>query len=364
MRRLDRLVHLVAAHLRRDAARASASSAERGKAPWWSRVRTWWETGASSSRAAGLTVAVVSVAVVTLLIFPLERLIDATALDALYVPPVMFLAATSGVLIGLFASILGVLAFSYFHLAPVRTFRGLDSEGLAFLAVDAAAIYVATVSARARIAEERRRQEVLTRGRVVAAAEEERRRVIRDLHDGAQQPLVHAIIVLQMALGGLKDSDPDQRALVEEALQHAKQANLELRELAHGILPSALTRGGLHAGVQAVASRLTLPVEVDVAAERFPPAIEATAYFVVSEALTNVVKHAQARSAAVSARKQRAQLRVEITDDGIGGAGGTGANGLAGLEDRVSALGGKLTVDSPPGHGTRVRAFLPLSEQD
>jgi signal transduction histidine kinase len=149
---------------------------------------------------------------------------------------------------------------------------------------------------------------------------------------------------------------------VTEALRHAEEANSELRELAHGILPAALSRGGLRAGVEALVSRISVPVSVEVAVERLPTGVEATAYFVVSEALTNVVKHAQARGAAVTARVEHGELRVEVRDDGVGGACGGERTGLGGLEDRVSALGGRLVLDSPPGAGTRVCALLPVPD--
>jgi signal transduction histidine kinase len=203
-----------------------------------------------------------------------------------------------------------------------------------------------------------------SRARIVAAGDESRRRIERDLHDGAQQRLVHAVIVLKLALAALPPDEVGARELVSEALRHAEQANSELRELAHGILPAALTRGGLRAGVEALTSRVSLPVTVDVTVDRLPAGVEATAYFVISEALTNVVKHAGATGARVLALVENEQLRVEVRDDGIGGARGSHGTGLGGLEDRLAALGGELVVDSPMGAGTRVRATLPLQVDD
>jgi signal transduction histidine kinase len=200
-----------------------------------------------------------------------------------------------------------------------------------------------------------------SRARIVAAADNSRREIERDLHDGAQQRLVHAVIVLKFALRALSNGDATAAELVAEALRHAEEANSELRELAHGILPAALTRGGLRAGVEALVSRVSLPVTVDIAVERLPASVEATAYFVVSEALTNVVKHACADAAGVTARAEDGELRVEVRDDGIGGARGGDTTGLGGLEDRLSALGGRLVLESPPGGGTRVCALLPVS---
>jgi signal transduction histidine kinase len=199
-----------------------------------------------------------------------------------------------------------------------------------------------------------------SRARIVAAADESRRRIERDLHDGAQQRLVHAVIVQKLALQALSTGEANAGELVTEALRYTEQANAELRELAHGILPAALIRGGLRAGVEALVSRVPLPVSVDVPGERLPAGVEATAYFVVSEALTNVVKHAKADGARVTARVERGELRVEVRDDGVGGARGGHLTGLGGLEDRVSALDGRLVLESPPSGGTRVCALLPV----
>jgi signal transduction histidine kinase len=214
------------------------------------------------------------------------------------------------------------------------------------------AMAIANAESRAAVA--------ASRARIVAAADESRRRIERDLHDGAQQRLVHTVIVQQLALRALHNGDANVGELMAEALEHAEQANYELSELAHGILPSVLTREGLRSGVQALVSRMSLPVSVDVAVERLSAGVEATAYFVVSEALTNVVKHARANAAAVTARVDGGVLQLEIRDDGVGGAHVRDSTGLHGLEDRVSALDGRLIVESPPGQGTRVSAALPL----
>jgi signal transduction histidine kinase len=134
-----------------------------------------------------------------------------------------------------------------------------------------------------------------------------------------------------------------------------------LRDLAHGILPASLNRG-LRAGIETLIARVHLPVSLDVTEERLPPALEATAYFIVAEALTNVVKHADARSAHVTARVRDAALYVEVRDDGVGGARVDGHSGLLGLHDRTAAVDGELSVDSPPGGGTTIAATLPLPE--
>ena len=199
-----------------------------------------------------------------------------------------------------------------------------------------------------------------SRARIVAAADEERRRVVRDLHDGAQQRLVHTVITLKLAGRALERDTGDGPALVSEALAQAVRANEELRELAHGIIPSILTVGGLRAGVDALAQRAPVPVENGVAVDRLPAAVEATAYFVVAEALTNVAKHARADRAAVTARVEHGIFHVEVRDDGVGGARLDG-NGLVGLADRVAALDGRLRVESPAAGGTLVGAAIPLA---
>ncbi len=216
---------------------------------------------------------------------------------------------------------------------------------------------VGTVIANA----ESRAELTASRARVVAAGDEARRRLQRDLHDGAQQRLVTTVMTLQLARQMLGDATGPVVELVDEALAHAEAANAELRELVHGILPVALSHGGLRAGIDALLSRVRLPVSVDVTGERFPVALEATGYFIVAEALTNAVKHARATSAHVVAVVDGGNLRLEVRDDGIGGASFNGSSGLLGLRDRAAALNGVLRIDSPPGKGTVVAVTLPVS---
>jgi signal transduction histidine kinase len=168
------------------------------------------------------------------------------------------------------------------------------------------------------------------------------------------------MVTLQLALQELQSGDGNAEALVSEALDNAKQANAELRELVHGILPSVLTHGGLRAALEALVSRSSLPVILDVSPQRFPSAIEATAYFVASEALTNAVKHAEARGAAVEAQVENGTLRVVVRDDGVGGADPDKGSGLTGLRDRVEALGGTMEITSPAGSGTSLVARIPV----
>jgi PAS domain S-box-containing protein len=205
-----------------------------------------------------------------------------------------------------------------------------------------------------------RDQLTASRARVLAASDEARRRVVRDLHDGAQQRLVHTIITLKLAQQAVRDDRPGAKALLAEAVDTAERATAEVRELAHGILPSVLVHSGLRAGIDAFASRLDLPVEVDVSRERLPPDIEASAYFIVAEALTNVVKHARATRATVKAVVEDGALVLEVRDDGVGGADPEG-HGLVGVDDRVDALGGRLQIESEAGGGTVLAIRLPLS---
>jgi signal transduction histidine kinase len=198
-----------------------------------------------------------------------------------------------------------------------------------------------------------------SRARIVATADEERRRVVRDLHDGAQQRLVHTIVTLKLARRALDQNREDAAVLVNEGLKHAETATNELRELAHGILPSTLTHGGLRSGVRALASRMAIPVEIDVSVDRLPPAVEATAYFIVAEGLTNVAKHSHADRATVRAEIEGRMLQVEVRDNGVGGAQADGT-GLLGLKDRLAVLDGSLRVESPVGGGTVITASIPV----
>jgi signal transduction histidine kinase len=201
---------------------------------------------------------------------------------------------------------------------------------------------------------------VASRARIVEAAYDQRRRVVRDLHDGAQQRFVQTIMTLQLARRR-SDDDPDMAGLIDEGLESARAGLDELRELAHGIHPAILTNHGLAAAVESLADRAPLPVEIDIPDERYPPSVESAAYFVAAEALTNVAKYARANSVRVTAATVDGRLRLEVRDDGVGGARWSSGSGLSGLEDRVAALDGALTIDSPPGGGTCVGADIPLA---
>jgi signal transduction histidine kinase len=201
------------------------------------------------------------------------------------------------------------------------------------------------------------------RSRIIEAADAERRRIERDLHDGAQQRLVALALTLRMAEKRSAEGHTDTSELVRQAGDEAALALKELRDLARGIHPAILTNRGLPAALDDLAGRASVPVKVVAApTERLPDQVEATAYFVVSECLANIDKHAQASSATVSVTPQDGQLLVTVRDDGVGGAGVDGGSGLQGLEDRVGALDGTLQVESAPGDGTIVDARIPLVE--
>ena len=202
-----------------------------------------------------------------------------------------------------------------------------------------------------------------SRARVVATADETRRRLQRDVHDGAQQRLVHTVIALRLARDALDDGSP-ALGLLDEALANAERATDELRDVVHGILPASLTRGGLRAGLESLAADLTVPVDLDVPALRMPAATETTAYFVVAEALTNVVKHAGAHRARVRVALEGRTVTVEVRDDGVGGADAGRGTGLIGLMDRVDAAEGTLSITSAPTLGTTLRATLPVGHAD
>ena len=199
--------------------------------------------------------------------------------------------------------------------------------------------------------------------RLVAAGDVARRRLERDLHDGAQQRLVSLSVLLNLARKSV-DDDSRPATLLDTALGELTAGLAELRELARGIHPAVLTEHGLGAALDALAVRAQLPVTISgVPEERLPPAVEAVAYFVVNEALTNVAKYASATSATVGVSRVDGVLVVDVDDDGVGGADAAAGTGLAGLGDRAIALGGRLEVTSPPGGGTRVRAVLPAADQ-
>jgi signal transduction histidine kinase len=254
-----------------------------------------------------------------------------------------------------------------------RTVTVVEREGqpLAALihdpALDEGLVRAAAAAAGMAIVNERLQAEVraqleevrASRQRIVEAGDAERRRVERNLHDGAQQRMVTLALELAM-LRERAAAHPDMAASLDQAAAELKQAIAELRELARGIHPAILTEEGLPAAVEALADRSSVPVRVVADFdERLPGPIEATAYFVVAESLANVTKYARASAAQVELSRRNGHLRVEVVDDGVGGADASRGSGLRGLEDRVSAVRGSFRVQDAPGGGTCVLAEIP-----
>jgi signal transduction histidine kinase len=248
-----------------------------------------------------------------------------------------------------------------------------DGEPVAALIHEAAAVadpeLLDSVAAAARIAvanarlqDEVRRQVVeleASRRRIVEAGDAQRRRLESALREGAERRLVHVEALL--AESGGDANGAGFAAMLAETQAELERARSELGEFARGIHPRVLTEGGLPAALRDLADRSGVPVELEAPEERFPAPVEAAAYFVCSEALTNVGKYAHASRAIVEVAQADGKLVVSVADDGEGGASLDHGSGLRGLADRVEALGGQLSVTSPPGEGTRLVAELPLT---
>jgi signal transduction histidine kinase len=198
-----------------------------------------------------------------------------------------------------------------------------------------------------------------SRARIVAAADQARRRIERDLHDGTQQRLVSLALKLRAAQAAVP---PELGGQLDEAVAEATGALAELTEIARGIHPAVLAERGLAAALKTLARRSPIPVDLQMRAdERLPEEVEVSAYYVVAEALTNAAKHSGASAISVEAEVAGAALRIAVRDDGSGGAGLARGTGLAGLKDRVEALGGRIFLDSRPGAGTSLQAEFPLT---
>ncbi|WP_157910429.1 MULTISPECIES: sensor histidine kinase [unclassified Pseudofrankia] len=222
------------------------------------------------------------------------------------------------------------------------------------------ALAVALENVRLKATADARLEEVLaSSARANAAAYEARRQLERDLHDGAQQRL----LALGTRLGVARHTatEPDTLAALDAARGDLAAALAELRALARGLYPALLAGGGLAPALEAVADSLPLAVTVTASDERLSPEVEASAYYTVCEALTNAVKHAQATAATVTVARTPLAVVLTVTDDGQGGARTTPDGGLAGLTDRLRTLGGRLTINSPPGRGTTLTAVIPIA---
>jgi signal transduction histidine kinase len=237
------------------------------------------------------------------------------------------------------------------------------------LLVDPSLVEAAAAAARlslenARLQAELRAQltEVrASRARILAAGDEERRRLERDLHDGAQQRLLASRLALQLARGRIP-TDPETNALLDEADSEVQGALTDIRSLARGLHPALLSQEGLEPALAALARRSHIPVEItDVPSERLPASIETAVYFLAAEALTNTTKHAGASSVRIDVQRRDGRVSVLVVDDGVGGATVTPGGGLSGLCDRIEALGGYLSLESPAGKGTQLTGEIPFA---
>jgi signal transduction histidine kinase len=208
---------------------------------------------------------------------------------------------------------------------------------------------------------------VASRTRLVAAGDQTRRQIERDLHDGAQQRLVSLVLELGMAQAEVSTEEGELRMRLGHAGEQAREALRELRDLSRGIHPAILTDGGLGKALRAMTRRSPIAVELDLRVEgRLPDRVEISAYYIVAEALTNATKHSGASGVrvCVTAESGEGALRLEVADDGVGGAEFSGGTGLVGLKDRVEALGGRFDLHSPRGGGTTLHVTLPLNPGD
>ena len=237
----------------------------------------------------------------------------------------------------------------------------LDEPGL--IAAVASAMRLAVENDRLTAEVQEQLQDVrASRARIVEAGDVERRRVERDLHDGAQQRLISLSLELRVARSKLGEGgDPAVRQSLDRAADEAQAALSELRDLALGIHPLILTESGLGEAIESLADRTSVDVSVDVGPERYSPAVEGAAYFVISEALVNVTKYAKATKATVRVKSLGDHMTIEVDDDGIGGADPQAGSGLRGLADRLAALDGTITVVSPVGGGTKISAQIPTT---
>ncbi|GGX71152.1 sensor histidine kinase [Streptomyces hiroshimensis] len=261
-----------------------------------------------------------------------------------------------------------VANFGYTTQAAYATAAGLAGlYGAAWLSralarIDTRAGAARLGPSRADLLEQRVEEVTESRAGVVDAADAERRRIERDLHDGAQQRLVSMAVNLGLAKATLKDLPEEARQVIDEAHREAKEAIAELSNLVRGLHPAVLEDRGLDAALSGIAERTPLPVGLTVElADRPAPTVEAVAYFVVSEALANVVKHARASRADVRVERRGGILHVVVTDDGVGGADPTGGSGLAGLAKRVASVDGTFSISSPVGGPTVVTVELPCA---
>jgi signal transduction histidine kinase len=310
--------------------------------------------GAVGELPVALVATAVAVAICTAIIYPLKHVAPVDSLSIVYMVAVLLISATWGLWFGVIAAIASVLAFDYFQLPPSGSLSLRDGKDWVACATF---VIAATLGGYAARVAHSRSELIASRARIIAAADAARERLARDLHDGTQQRLVTTVVNLQLADQEFERDAQGARELLQAALTEAGEALSELREVAHGVHPTILTNRGLGAAAAAIAERSPLPVEVAIGDERYPPHVEAAAYFFIAEALTNVVKHAGATHAELHVARRNGDLVIDVRDDGIGGADSAGS-GIRGLRDRIEAVGGQMHIASPRGHGTHLHAVI------
>jgi signal transduction histidine kinase len=320
--------------------------------------------------SSGVLASVAMVAAVSGLIAWLDPQVPPLYLLVLYVLVVVAIAMVWGTGLAVVGAVLSVTVFDYLFIPPLHTL-GVDDlrEVVALVVFLATAVLVGLPAARLRraVLESACVSEELaaSRARVIAAGDEVRRRVERDLHDGAQQRLISLAFDLRIAQDTVPAELPALRADLGQVAEELIEVMEELREMSRGLHPVILSEGGLSPALRTLAQRSAIPVELHVNTKsRYPPPVEVAAYYVVSEALTNTTKHADASHAEVIVEEQDSTLWLRVRDDGAGGAAPQRGSGLVGLRDRVEALGGSIDVASPASYGTVIQVSLPIERKD
>ncbi|HEX3616535.1 MAG TPA: sensor histidine kinase [Solirubrobacteraceae bacterium] len=323
------------------------------------------ERRSPARRLRGYAVAIAGPAAVTAVALPFRSHLGLAGFLLFTLIVVLAVALRSGFLPSLVSVIAGVLLGGYFFITPYDSLRVYlrvsDVPLIAYLIVGA--VLGLLVDELARIAGEQRElrsQVAASRVRIVAAADEARRRIERDLHDGAQQRIVALTLGLKTAQMAVPTDLSELSQELSTIAAGLSGVTDDLREMARGIHPSILAEGGIVPALRTLARRSVVPVDLELDVDgRLPEQIEVAAYYVVSESLTNIAKHAQASRARLSATSGANELRLLVSDDGRGGADSTAGSGLIGLRDRVEALGGSMSISSPAGAGTAIEAVFP-----
>jgi signal transduction histidine kinase len=272
-------------------------------------------------------------------------------------------ASRLGPLFGVPLAVTAALAIDSFYIAPYRAFDSQDWVNYLVTAMYIAiGVFVGVIlEATRRRAEVSERAAHAAQRRIVEAGDQARRRIERNLHDGVQQRLVSLALKVRRTERRLPSEPAPLKATLSETVRELNTITDEVREIAQGIHPAILTQGGLGPALRTLARGCPILVEVAAADEaRLPEPVEIATYYVVTEALANVVKHAEATCASIDLERQDGLVRARIRDDGVGGADPSTGSGLAGLRDRVEALGGSLAIRSPHGEGTTLDVTLPI----